>query len=139
MQRKIKKKLRTAQISRSKQIFFEHGLGEQKNGADVNGQQSTVNSQRSMVNGQWSTVNGQRSMVNSQRSTVNGTKRRRDKETKRVRDKETKRRRDEETKRRRDEERKRRREELSLEGCTPAKMEAGAIAPKAQFILMTTG
>ena len=34
MQRKIKKKLRTAQISRSKQIFFEHGLGEQKNGAD---------------------------------------------------------------------------------------------------------
>ena len=57
MQRKIKKKLRTAQISRSKQIFFEHGLGEhglanQKNGADVNGQRSTVNGQRSMVNGQ---------------------------------------------------------------------------------------
>ena len=38
MQRKIKKKLRTAQVSRSKQFFFEHGLGEQKNGADVNGQ-----------------------------------------------------------------------------------------------------
>ena len=45
MQRKIKKKLRTAQVSRSKQIFFEHGLGEQKNGADVNGQRSTVNGQ----------------------------------------------------------------------------------------------
>ena len=42
MQRKIKKKLRTAQASRSKQIFFEHGLG----GWAVNGQQSTVNSQR---------------------------------------------------------------------------------------------
>ena len=42
MQRKIKKKLRTAQVSRSKQIFFEHGLG----GWAVNGQQSTVNSQR---------------------------------------------------------------------------------------------
>ena len=73
MQRKIKKKLRTAQISRSKQFFFEHGLGggaNQKNGADVN-------SQRSIVNGQWSTVNGQRSIVKE-------TKRRRDKERKRL-------------------------------------------------------
>ena len=68
MQRKIKKKLRTAQISRSKQFFFAHGLGggaNQKNGADVN-------SQRSIVNGQWSTVNSQR-----------------DKETKRQREEET--------------------------------------------------
>ena len=62
MQRKIKKKLRTAQISRSKQIFFEHGLG----GWAVNGQQSTVNGQRSTVNSQRSTVNGQRAMVNGQ-------------------------------------------------------------------------
>ena len=45
----------------------------------------------------------------------------------------------EETKRLRVKERKRRREELSLEGCTPAKMEAGAAAPKEQFILMITG
>ena len=40
------------------------------------------------------------------------------------------------TKSQRNKERKRRREELSLEGCTPAKMAAGAAAPKAQFILM---
>ena len=85
MQRKIKKKLRTAQVSRSKQFFFEHGLGEQKNGADINGQ-------RSMVNGQWSTVNGQRSTVNGQWSTVNGQRSTglKDEETKRGRVKETK-------------------------------------------------
>ena len=66
MQRKIKKKLRTAQVSRSKQIFFEHGLG----GWAVNGQQSTVNSQRDEGR-------------ESQRSIVKETKRGRDKERKR--------------------------------------------------------
>ena len=76
MQRKIKKKLRTAQVSRSKQIFFEHGLGDWA----VNGQQSTVNGQRS--------------------------KGRREEETKRLKDEKTKRGREEESKRLKDEERK---------------------------------
>ena len=84
MQRKIKKKLRTAQISRSKQSFFEHGLGEHGLGESK----------------EWSGC--QRSMVNGQRST--GLK---DEETKRQRDKESKRQRGEETKRLKDEETKR--------------------------------
>ena len=79
------------------------------------------------------------STVNGQRSIVKETKSQRDKERKSQREEETKRGRDEERKRRRDEETKRGREYLSLEGYTPAKMEAGAAAPKEQFILMITG
>ena len=63
------------------------------------------------------------------------TKRLRVKETKSQKDKESRRQREEETKRERVKERKRRREDLSLEGCTPAKMAARAAVPEAHTFL----
>ena len=66
---------------------------------------------------------------------VKETKSQRDKESRRQRDKERKSQKEEESKSQRDKERKRRREDLSLEGCTPAKMAAGAAAPEAHTFL----
>ena len=111
MQRKIKKKLRTAQVSRSKQIFFEHGLSEHGLGEHGLGESKEWSGcQRSKVNGQQSTVNSQRSIV---------------KETKRQREEERESQRST-VNSQRDEETEGGREYLSLEGYTPAKMAARA-------------